>query len=127
MYEIIRLIIMKMETKMKSRSSRYGTNRPRSRYGQKYNKYKTRLSMMMAICIKQHLKLMRKLSNTEAELKKSVAYKKTRVVYFDLDFVDVIIFQNVFCWIFVVFPVRICIIAWLQCILKINSEKEINI
>ena len=81
MYKIIRLIIMKMETKTKSRSFRYGTNRPRSRYGQKYNKYKTRLSIMMAICIKQHLKLMRKLSNTEFELKKSVTYKKTRVVY----------------------------------------------
>ena len=37
---------------------------------------------MMATCINQHLstseaQLMKKLSNTEAELKKSVAYKKT--------------------------------------------------
>ena len=32
--------------------------------------------MMMLLCIKQHLKLMKKLSNTKPELKKSVAYKK---------------------------------------------------
>ena len=39
---------------------------------------------MMVICMKQHLRtfedqFMEKLSNTEAELKKSVAYKKKRV------------------------------------------------
>ena len=45
----------------------------------------------MAICIKQHLKniwsyFMKELSNTEAELKKSVAYRKRifRVGIFDL-------------------------------------------
>ena len=38
-------------------------------------------TIMMVICIKQHLKhqFMKKLSNTEVELKKSVAYKKRRV------------------------------------------------
>ena len=40
------------------------------------------VSMMMPICIKQHLsdteaQFMKKLSNTEAELKKSVTHKKT--------------------------------------------------
>ena len=36
---------------------------------------------MILICFKQHLSniLSKKLSNTEAELKKSVAYKKKRV------------------------------------------------
>ena len=42
----------------------------------------------MLLCNKQHLKatfeaqFIEKLSNTEAELKKSVAYKKKRVAYF---------------------------------------------
>ena len=42
----------------------------------------------MLLCNKQHLKatfeaqFIEKLRNTEAELKKSVAYKKKRVVYF---------------------------------------------
>ena len=36
--------------------------------------------MLMPKCIKQHLaQFMKKLSNTEAELKKSVAYKKKLV------------------------------------------------
>ena len=40
---------------MKNRSQTYDTNRPRSRYGHKYTKYKMYLSIIMAICIKQHL------------------------------------------------------------------------
>ena len=44
-----------MKIKIKNRSHRYDMNRPRSRYGQKYSKYKMCLSIMMAICIKQHL------------------------------------------------------------------------
>ena len=42
---------------------------------------------MMAVCIKQHLKasfetrFMKKLSNTESKLKKSVVYKKKRVIF----------------------------------------------
>ena len=53
----MRLIIMKMKMKIKikNRSHRYDINRPRSRHGQKYSKYKMCLSIMMAICIKQHL------------------------------------------------------------------------
>ena len=59
--------------KMKNRSHRYDINRPRSRQEHKCSKYKKCLSMML-ICIK--LKHLKKLSNTKAELKKSVAYKK---------------------------------------------------
>ena len=54
-HEIIGLIIMKIEMKMKRRSHRYDIIGPRSRDGQKYSKYKTCLSIMMVICIKQHL------------------------------------------------------------------------
>ena len=64
---------MQMTLKMK--------NRPRSRHEHKYNKYKMCLSLMMVICIKQHLRNMlssihEKLSNTEDELK-SAAHKKS--------------------------------------------------
>ena len=44
-----------MKTKMKNRSHSCDINRHRPRYGHKYIKYKIRLSMMMLICIKQHL------------------------------------------------------------------------
>ena len=45
------------------------------RLGHKYTKYKMYLSMMMLVCIKQHLatfevQFRKKLSNTETELKK---------------------------------------------------------
>ena len=43
------------EVKMKNRSHRYDANRPRSRHEHKYNKYKKCLSILMLICIKQHL------------------------------------------------------------------------
>ena len=36
-------------------SHRYDINRPRLGHGHKYSKYKKCLSMMMLICIKQHL------------------------------------------------------------------------
>ena len=50
-----------------------------------YTKYKMCLSMMMVICISNakatfEAQYMKKLSNTEAEMKKSVAYKKKRVL-----------------------------------------------
>ena len=53
--EIISLIIMKMKMKMKKRSQRYDINRLRRSHGQKYTKYKRCLTMMMFICIQQHL------------------------------------------------------------------------
>ena len=46
---------MKMKMKMKNRSHRYDINRPKSRHRHKYSKYKKCLSMMILICIKQHL------------------------------------------------------------------------
>ena len=52
---IIELTILKMKMKMKNRSQRYNINRPRSRHGHRYSKYKKCLSMMMLLCIKQHL------------------------------------------------------------------------
>ena len=42
---------MKMKTKMKNRLGSYNINRPRSRHGHKYSKYKKCLSMMMLVCI----------------------------------------------------------------------------
>ena len=55
--EITRLIIMKMKMKMKNKSHRYDIDRPRSRHGQKYSKYRTCLITAMLMCIKQPLKL----------------------------------------------------------------------
>ena len=63
------------EGENENRSHRYDINRPRSRHGDKCNKYKKCLILMMHI---DHTRsqFMRKLSNTEAELKK----KKNRVI-----------------------------------------------
>ena len=70
------------EVKIENRSHRYDINRPKSTHGHKYSKYKRCLSMMMLLCIKQHLSnfeadFTKKLSNTKAELRKSVAYKRS--------------------------------------------------
>ena len=46
---------MKMKVKMKNRPHRYDINKPRLRYGHKHTKYKMFFSIMMVICIKQHL------------------------------------------------------------------------
>ena len=46
---------VKMKMKMKNRSRRYDINRPTSRHGRKYGKYKKCLGMIMLICIKQHI------------------------------------------------------------------------
>ena len=40
---------------MKNRSHKCDINRPRLSHDQKYTKYKLSLSIMMVICIKQHL------------------------------------------------------------------------
>ena len=57
---MIWLILMKMTLKMKNKSHRYNINKPRSRYGHKYSKYK--MSQYDDDCMyqatpKQHLKL----------------------------------------------------------------------
>ena len=44
---------VKMKMKMKNRSQRSDINRPMSRHGHKYSKYKKGLGMMILICIKQ--------------------------------------------------------------------------
>ena len=46
---------MKVRLKMKNRSHRFGINRPTRRHEYKYPKYKICLSIVMVICIKQHL------------------------------------------------------------------------
>ena len=74
---------MKMQMKNRSqRSYRYDINRPWTRHGHKYGECQKCLSMMMLKCIEQHLSNIwssthEKLSNTDTELKKSVAYKKS--------------------------------------------------
>ena len=45
-----------MEMKVSNRSHRYDINRPMSRHGHKYSKYKKSLSKMMLMCITQHLR-----------------------------------------------------------------------
>ena len=66
---------------MKNRLNKYNINRRRFRHGHKYTKYKMCLIIMMVISIKQHLSniwisIHEIFNNTEAQLKKSVAYKK---------------------------------------------------
>ena len=46
---------MKMRMKIKNTSHRYDINSPTPRHGHKYTKYEMCLSIMMVICIKQHL------------------------------------------------------------------------
>ena len=46
----------KIKLKMEKRSQRYDIYRPRLEHGPKYTKYKMCLSIMMVICIKQHLR-----------------------------------------------------------------------
>ena len=44
-----------MKLKMKNRSYKYDINRPSPRHGHKYTKNKMCLSILMDVCIKQHL------------------------------------------------------------------------
>ena len=46
--------MMRMKMEIKNRSHRYDINGPKSSHENKYSKYKTCLSMMMLVCIKQH-------------------------------------------------------------------------
>ena len=50
-HEIMRLIIKKTKMKMKNGSYRYDINRPRSRHGRKYTKYKKCFTMMILIYV----------------------------------------------------------------------------
>ena len=51
----MQLIIMKTKSKMKIDSHRYGINLPGCRHKHKYSKYIKSLSIMMLICVRQHL------------------------------------------------------------------------
>ena len=73
---------LKTMLKIKTRSCRCDINRPRRRHGHKYTKYKMCLSIVMAIVVNNthatfEAQFMKMLSNTEADLKKSVVYKKS--------------------------------------------------
>ena len=66
---------------MKSRLHNYEISRPRPRNGHKYATYKMCVSIMMVTCIKLNLSnicssIHEKLSNTEAELNKSLLIKR---------------------------------------------------
>ena len=54
-HEIKRLTIKKRNMKRKNRSHRCDINKPRSRHEHKYSKYKKCLTIVMLICINQHL------------------------------------------------------------------------
>ena len=87
---------MKME--MINKLHRYDINRPRHRHGHKYSEYKKCLNMMMLKFTKQHqatleAQFMKTSSNTEAELKKSVAYKKKRVFIIEFSVLN-FVFSN---------------------------------
>ena len=70
-------------------SHRCDIYRPWLWYGHKYSEYKTCLSLIMLTFIKQHLSNIwssthEKVSSTEAEFKKSVAYWKKRITQNDI-------------------------------------------
>ena len=76
----------KWSSKWKNGLHRYDINRTKQTHGHKHTKYKICLSIMMVMCNKQHLSniwswSLKKLRSTQADLKKSIAYKKS--VYFN--------------------------------------------
>ena len=70
---------MKMRLKMKNRSQIYDINRPRPRHGHKYTKYKMCISIISNTLATFEAQFMKKLSNTEAELKKKALLIKISV------------------------------------------------
>ena len=72
-----------MKMKIKNGLHRYDKNRPKSKHEHKYSKYKKCFNMMMLLYILINTEatfeaqFMKKWSNTEPELKKGVAYKKS--------------------------------------------------
>ena len=70
-----------MRLKVKNRIRRYYINRPRPRHGHKYTKYKICLSIIMVLCIEQHLSnicssIHEKVKQHWGWVEKSFAYKK---------------------------------------------------
>ena len=79
--EAIWLAKMKMRLKIKSTSHRFDINRPRPRNGHKDTKYKMCLSIMMVICIEQHLRniwssIHEKVRQHWGSVEKSITHKK---------------------------------------------------
>ena len=78
--DVIWLLTMKIRLKMKNRSNKYDINWTNPRQGHKYTKYEFCLSIIMTMCIKQHLRniwrsVHEKVKQHWGWLKKSVAYK----------------------------------------------------
>ena len=74
------LTLVKMRLKMKKVSDRYDTNKPKPRHGHGYTKYKVSvwwwfyaLSNTLATF---EVQLMKKLTNTETKINKSIAFLK---------------------------------------------------
>ena len=73
---------MKVRLRIKNKSHRYDINKPGPKHGYKYTKYKMCFSIMMVICIKQHLSniwssIYEKVKQHWSWVEKSVAYKKS--------------------------------------------------
>ena len=80
---------MKMRLRVKNRSHRYDINRLRTRHGHKYTKYKMCLSVVMVICINQHLSniwssIYVKVKQHWGWIEKSVAYIKKRGINMEI-------------------------------------------
>ena len=70
-----------MEIKMENIANRYEINRSRSWHGHKFSKYEQCLTIIMLICIKQHLSniwssIHEKVKQHWGWVEKSVTYKK---------------------------------------------------
>ena len=73
-----------MKMKIKKRSHRSDINRPR--HGHKYSRYKKCLTMMILICVKQHVSniwssIYENVKQHWGWVEKSGAYKKRRAIY----------------------------------------------
>ena len=76
---------------MKNRLHKYDINKCRSRHGHKYTNKKNCDSKMMVICITTfETQFLKKVSNTESQLKKRVAYKKSMYYFQSQSFIGVL-------------------------------------
>ena len=84
--------------KIKKRSHRCNINRPRPRHGHKYSKYKKCLSMMMVMCIEEHLSNIWRSVYDKVKLHRGWVEKKRLIIkkaynLKDKEFADDIIFS----------------------------------
>ena len=80
---------MKMRLRVKNRSHRHDINRLSTRHGHKYTKYKMCLSIVMVVCINQHLSniwssIYEKVKQHWGWIEKSVAYIKKRGINMEI-------------------------------------------